>query len=1316
MPWAQPLLLLVMALTASDRAGGVRMPRSIAFVDTGRQQVLLPATPPPPAPRRAVALRRRDATRLCDPRSPEGCGLHIGVNTSAHFIPRLSRLHRERRLRGLCSLRPGNAYADCTGTDVHSLQAGNVVRVGSVWPLLVIGPASGAGRLPFADAYGSTAPALDSAPLAALNLQLTPGLWDFVHGAAAASSTPGVLPYDSVPSALLAGLSSSLLSSSLLSGSVALGVLRQQDSAVTSSRAPLEVASLGSADGGAKLDGAWTLRLSGPFLAPSASRQRVFRYLPLTEPPRDALAVGGSTSGPDDADAVISRIRDEASDLYGRGGGGDGAANPFDAADAATLTALTADATSALGLVATVTHASVAMDITSSSSDVPRLRGLFGRGDVLLLGRSSVVVVGEMPPEGGSRVTLAAPWPWSDAAAVPIVRLDGAYALPGRATLTCGGDGGAAGARLSTTAPWLGLVSPGDVILLRVAPLRAVVVATAADAVSEAGVAVTIPGAASAACVAVGPTSAVSLPLRALACTAALVGGATDAVVQPGAAGSGPLRDCAVATRMAEGMRLVVGLLDGGGCDPGAGACPAGFPPLRLPVTGVSPAVGGGTRVALSSPVALPGGAASLASLPAYTSFVRLLACPVSLTVGLPVLRVAGGDGAGGTGCDLTKFVRQGTVVVAGPYRAMVVAGPALRPFESLLGTAAPAAGGAAAAVALDVLPAACSLTAAFQGPVPEGASEASGLALRVLPFLQLPARTSLAPPPGGAASAAGAASPSSWPLFTADDVRAHVGSSARLALAGWLSPFAWPIVQVAHVGGEGSGASRLAVQGEAGARATLLGGPSVDPLRTAPGGLLSQCPSLPALSPYALSAHAEGPGAPPASDGAAAALATAAAACTAQLPPGAEQRWWGAPYLDLRPSPLDAATGAQPDGGGSEQTVAVPCSGSVTVVQGSATVSTAADLHAMLGAGDRLYIGAPIEGVAVPGGFAGHVVVAHPDALVGALYTIAAPPTRRSLRLTAPYIGPTSSGVGCSLVRRRVRLPGRVFPTAGYPTLRSTADLRSLIVLGEPLEVVCSPAGPPVLFVAVPPISESLVAVSEPWPLAPPLPANVGESGCDAFRLIGGASVGVPLPGTVEVARASQVVSSTEDLSGSVRAGDRIRVGTQDVIARDPVTPHGFAIAAPYPGTSAASLRAFNLGRTGAQDTLEELARLKLACRSIYCLARIEDLERATPSTLHRSLNLAELRKGAGGGGGAPPQSAAEVRRRLLADNAAAEAAVEREWQAWYSKAKAVLDKAGGGEPQPEHAGGAQHAQGYASGSVRAAQAAAAASAGAAA
>lgn len=714
------------------------------------------------------------------------------------------------------------------------------------------------------------------------------------------------------------------------------------------------------------------------------------------------------------------------------------------------------------------------------------------------------------------------------------------------------------------------------------------------------------------------------------------------------------------------------------------------------------------TSIRLAAPYT---GSTAIENAPLYRSGSQQLPGTVSVMSAQAVATVEG--------FDARALVQSGDVLTLGALLPTIVAGGAL-PVVDL--QAPPVPVGKDAAIARAAQPP--SAAAAGPGAAAAGVDRGSfylreaiavpplaKVRARKLPLRLLTARVAF----GGGSSGAdgGAASPASnggapAVLFTASDLRLWVGPATPLVVgayahllpaqpygdgsggisagnsagsgSGGANPAAPPAVQLAHrlppdfpVGPSRVAlawappalpvtAAPLSIQGGAVWHADTEFSPA------APGGpfALSRCPTLPALSPLAAATL---------TDAARAALRAWSEGCVASLP-ASDSRVWLPAYVDTSDAGL-----LPPVSFGAEELAYKQLPGSVAVIAGSAIVSSTADLTGYMAAGDVVVIGALQLLPAPPGlaagltgvtGSSSSAAAAAAGARTPATYTIAAPASMTAFRLTAPHPGPTASGLPLLVQYRRVRLSSALDVTFGSPTAATHRDIRGEVAAGDTIEIVSSLGANPGgatggrivrEFVVVPPLTDSAITLSEAYP-------GANEAGCAAFRLVGGSGPGVLLPGTVTVTEHSDLVRSTEDLSGSVRAGDRLRIATLEVQAAEPITPQGFALAAAYTGTSATGLRAYNLGRTSQARTLEQLGRLKMGCRSVFCLAKIEEMERAIPTDITRSLNAAALLPPGGGAG----DSATGDRDAVLAKQAEAEAAVEREWREWFSKAQAQL------------------------------------------
>jgi hypothetical protein len=104
-------------------------------------------------------------------------------------------------------------------------------------------------------------------------------------------------------------------------------------------------------------------------------------------------------------------------------------------------------------------------------------------------------------------------------------------------------------------------------------------------------------------------------------------------------------------------------------------------------------------------------------------------------------------------------------------------------------------------------------------------------------------------------------------------------------------------------------------------------------------------------------------------------------------------------------------------------------------------------------------------------------------------------------------------------------------------------------------------------------------------------------------------------------------------DLTGEIGVGESVRIGQVDVTVDNVLPPKYGADGTtverpgqlitnrPWPGVSASGVRVARLGKSAEQQQLEALAAEKLKCTTIYCLAKIEERERALPFSFPRLL-----------------------------------------------------------------------------------------------
>jgi hypothetical protein len=1124
---------------------------------------------------------------VCKAQLPAICGMqYVNVSDDSTYVIRLANRYQELQLPGTATLHRGGSII-ATSEDLSSIIfPGASLRLGNIVPLLVASRATNDGVL-LVDPYVGISDYL-AVPFFAINVQLTPGLYDATMGATIITPSTDVNnqpldPYVVVPPSIIAN------SESKPDAVEPLGTLRPGDhiviagvvggvvdtmvaaAPVTSKRLLLTAYSLQSA-----------------FPHPSVRRQRTFRFVDSEFPGVSPAYVASwrarhgirpqnqipSASGRDDAEDVISSLRSEAGNLYPSN----------DSSTHSGMASMPWSSNLGDGLV---THASAVVGVPCE------MLKLLSPGDVLRLGSFAAYTIVKLNTVQPCAFTLESSYPGSTGT-VPVYALRSFSPLPGVVSINHGG------ASLSTTENLVSYVQPGAVLLLATSPPIYVVVDFDQSKLSRA----------------VTPSSVgVSPHFRLSNTISGSIEGLRAFSVGVFAAHSMEGEQCtATLTPQSAIMQIAQ-------CDPRQVFVPCeevfvGDPrswtasaPLSFVVDiqeGKSISVIKESSISMSR--AFSG--TPLVAAPLFRSGSQILPGTATLSPGETFVRTEG--------LDPRPYLQSGDLILVGDYPAMIVAGgsiPILSKFMS--DQRVPIAAGEG--VLLGVASNGFYITEEFVG------SAHSVLPIRRTGLRLLPGRGSMS----GMSSI----------IFTSADTRLYVSPGSVVQLLPALRlPVASSIVSDTET-------ASTPVAGVISASQIQLRELVALPRLTAEFSDLrrfsiSQCPVLPILSAYTIAAEpvhllAE--------------LQTKESQCVAQRSL-ADLREWRALLIDTRN--VRNMRPQDPDGEFSVKQLP----GSVSVVAGSAIVASTADLSDYLADGDTVLVGSSDKP-----------------------FVVASPPSATGFHTTIVQPGPTASGLLLFVQYRRVRLSSTLDVVGGTPYAVTHADLRNEIALGDRIEIASTASGKFMVreYAVLSPLTASNITLSEAY-------TGASEAGCQAFKLIGGAAPGTLLPGTIASITGGSTLSTTEDLSGSVRAGDRLRVTTIDVVAAEPITSSTIGIAAPYPGTSGSGLKAYNMGRSQHQMSLEQLARLKLQCRSIFCLAKIEEMERAIPSDVTRSLNAAAL-AGSDVSGAA---TAGEARDSLLARQAAAEDAIEREWQAWFQKAKGQLNIADGwiGDQQASH------------------------------
>eukprot|EP00947_MAST-08B_sp_MAST-8B-sp1_P003495 g3495.t1 len=357
--------------------------------------------------------------------------------------------------------------------------------------------------------------------------------------------------------------------------------------------------------------------------------------------------------------------------------------------------------------------------------------------------------------------------------------------------------------------------------------------------------------------------------------------------------------------------------------------------------------------------------------------------------------------------------------------------------------------------------------------------------------------------------------------------------------------------------------------------------------------------------------------------------------------------------------------------------TEGVPLCGCVDVLRDSVLVRTRCDMRAEIADGETIRI--------TCGGGSGGATPAPPG--LGFESAVTSPRDSATLTLTDAFTGESAQCCKADKVAARnadpstcTALPGTVSLLRGSPIMRTSVDLRSELSDGDSLRVEGEE------FVAGNPWDMTMLTLSRPWPLPTAGEARACKvvqaargsalsccmttvqgsdrvwTACDLrpelkvgdtikYDVVGpvdGFSFGInrkwtlppvahlkarkclkrldggtPMCGTAEVFQGSRVVKTSCDLTSELSPSDTLKIGDEEFQVIDPMDDCTLTLNRPYPDETASGLKMVRLPLSEKQRILEELAKKKMACLSIYCLAKIEEQERGIAFSLPRALTV---------------------------------------------------------------------------------------------
>ncbi len=256
-----------------------------------------------------------------------------------------------------------------------------------------------------------------------------------------------------------------------------------------------------------------------------------------------------------------------------------------------------------------------------------------------------------------------------------------------------------------------------------------------------------------------------------------------------------------------------------------------------------------------------------------------------------------------------------------------------------------------------------------------------------------------------------------------------------------------------------------------------------------------------------------------------------------------------------------------------------IPLSGTVSCKNNGKTCFTTNDLRSEINLKDIIIIG-------------------------GLKFHVSSPFDANSLDLSSIWPNPSQSGLKAFKQADIVKLGGTISVVNGSPTVTTTIDLRSEIAPGDIVKILDNQ------FEVITPQNSVTFTLTVPYP-------GVTASGLNAYKVVGSR---IALSGLFTVNAGSINVETTTDIRNQIGPGDVIEIAGQKRTISGSMAPGLFTVEIPYI-TSAKLVPGYKVGKSADRITLEALALEKLKCKTIFCLAKLEQQERGIPFPLPRNL-----------------------------------------------------------------------------------------------
>eukprot|EP00943_MAST-04B_sp_MAST-4B-sp1_P003017 g3017.t1 len=226
------------------------------------------------------------------------------------------------------------------------------------------------------------------------------------------------------------------------------------------------------------------------------------------------------------------------------------------------------------------------------------------------------------------------------------------------------------------------------------------------------------------------------------------------------------------------------------------------------------------------------------------------------------------------------------------------------------------------------------------------------------------------------------------------------------------------------------------------------------------------------------------------------------------------------------------------------------------------------------------------------------------------------------TFKIEAPFTGTSfivspesrlvsGSGLWAYKVSDCSELPGTVSVAKGQSVVTTEKDLRSILTMGDTVEIGSEE------YEVTASVDPSEFYINRAWEYAPMTGIKIQR--CVAPKSTSSAT---RLPCSVELQRNSMTAKTTCDLTNDISIGETVKLCGETFLLIPPQDAGTMTLARPWKQPDARCV-AWREGESDKERVLDELQIKRMKCQSLYCLAKIEEEERAIAMTLDRSMYI---------------------------------------------------------------------------------------------